>query len=825
MRVKLLGISLGFAVVTLFFTLSVMAQMEDVAQIYETYNKQTVDYASSPSKSMKFVGHVGGTAHALDKQGERLYMGIGPRLHIIDVSNPADPITLGKTDAFLGQINAIQVSGDYAFVVVERSHQSPKLHIYNIAEPLNPVEVAVIENVSEFVLVENLLYTLGRDWNTPDAFLKIFDITLPMQPLENGSYVGQLSSYEASMTIDDNYVYLTFGSTSGGLRIIDVADFNNIEEVAFLPIDAGCYDVKVSGDYVYIANGHSGISRIDVSIPTNPVEVGFGAQMIAYALEATDTRLYAIGYSLGIYNIENSTSPTNVGMYDPDNFGSSNADIVVDGAYVYVSTEAGGVYIMDIADIAQAYRVGSLIDPGYPDIEGDYAHGYQWNEKMDIVHVGSLTIPQVVGYLDTSLDGREVAVIGDFAYVVDDYGSPHVIDIADPAAPAVISMTSAIPSVRDMVISGTYLYLAGNGSHVFDVTDLNDPQPISTLGYGDEMVIRDNLAYIGGSDLEIVDIFDPHNPNRIGNAQLFRSVDDLAISGNYVYIVDDTGLKIVDVTTPTLPAKVGNISMTNLGYIVTSGNYIYVSQGIGIYVFDVTDPLNPVEVNHMYTSAFYRINNMELSGQFIYVSAVEGAFIIDISDPENPVEADSFETPGYGWDLTVRDGLIYVADGEGGLTILSVFEPVSAVIPPAGGTLSSTIDGTSYIFPAGAFTDTVIVTHTYRFPESVLAPPVDLMGIDHFFEVTAVFSNTNQPAELAPGMTYTVTVQYDDTEVGAAIEDTLSLYYQGNEEWQEDFVDSTLNAETNRLITTLDHFSVWGVMEQTYRIFMPIVAR
>lgn len=1086
MRIKLLGISLSFAILTLFFTITAMARIGDVSQLHETYNTKTVDYASTHSRFMDFVGHVGGTAQALDKQGERLYVGIGSRLHIIDVSNPATPIILGKTDVFLGQISKVQVSGNYGYIVVERSNRErPKLHIYNIANPLYPVEVADIANVSEFVLEENLLYVLAGS-------LKIFDVTNPNQPLEIGSYAQQLG--DASMAVDDNYVYLASGPLYDcRLWIFDVTDFNNIGYVTFLQLDAGCKDVIVRGDYVYIANGHSGLTRIDVSTPATPAEVDWGGEEnIAYALDATDTRLYATGGSLRVYNIENSTPPTNVGIYEPDDFDDLSADIVVDGAYAYIANGAGGVHIVDIADVARAYRVGALTDPGdtnsgrniyvagdyayvpdatpvvssnlrivdvadpanpvdlgnhyqfkcvhdvvvqgttaylagcdkiyaadvtdpahphelgiidavneakgidvsgdyifvaqkyfgyfglriidvsdptnlqeagsltisgevydvivvgdiayissnvglyivdvtiphnpvelnliteatgsllvvtnnfvyawswpnelnifdvtnpynpslistsiHPDvssiidldiengtlllsnyhyqtymidvsdpmspylldtynsrstpgsidIQGDYAYVYQWDNKMDILDVGDLKIPHGIGHLATPIDGREVGVIGDFAYVVDGDGTPHVIDVTDPAAPAVISKTSPIPSVRDMVISGTYLFVAGGSLHIFDVTDLNDPQPlVAHFREGDEMVIKDNLAYMGGGgSLDIIDIADPHNPNLLGYTQLFRSAEDMTLSGNYIYIADDNGLQIVDVTTPTSPSRVDRVHSTSgYDFIVARGNYLYISQGVAVYVFDISDPENPVEVNHIYTSAFFGIHGMELSGHLIYVTANEGVFIVDISNPENPVEVDFFETPGQGWDLTVQDGLIYVADGAGGLTILSVFEPVSAIIPPTGGTLSSAIDGTSYIFPAGSFTDTVIVTHNYRFPESVLAPPVDLIGINHFFEITAVYSSTNQPAELAPGAIYTVTVQYDDTDVGAAIEDTLLLYYQGDEEWQDDFVASDLDIDTNQLVTTLDHFSIWGVMGETNRIFLPIVAK
>jgi hypothetical protein len=44
--------------------------------------------------------------------------------------------------------------------------------------------------------------------------------------------------------------------------------------------------------------------------------------------------------------------------------------------------------------------------------------------------------------------------------------------------------------------------------------------------------------------------------------------------------------------------------------------------------------------------------------------------VLDVSDPRAPVWVGSYQTSGRANGVTVRDGLVYVNDGEGGLTIL-----------------------------------------------------------------------------------------------------------------------------------------------------------
>ena len=132
------------------------------------------------------------------------------------------------------------------------------------------------------------------------------------------------------------------------------------------------------------------------------------------------------------------------------------------------------------------------------------------------------------------------------------------------------------------------------------------------------------------------------------------------------------------------------------------------------------------------------------------------------------------------------------------------------------------MDNTVYTFPSGAFTSTAIVTHTLRFPGN--APSFgNLVGIGHVFEVTAT-DNTGRPAQLAPGQTYTLTVSYADAEKGPAIEDTLAFYYWNGSQWVLES-SSAVNTSTNTMTARPNHFSLWAVLGETRRVFLPLVLR
>ncbi len=87
-----------------------------------------------------------------------------------------------------------------------------------------------------------------------------------------------------------------------------------------------------------------------------------------------------------------------------------------------------------------------------------------------------------------------------------------------------------------------------------------------------------------------------------------------------------------------------------------------------------------------------------------------------------------------------------------------------------------------------------------------------------------VYSATGQPAGLAPGQTFTLTVGYTDEERGPAVEDTLALYWWENGQWQRE-ATSQVDPAQNTVTARPGHLSLWGVLGQTRRVYLPTVLR
>ena len=64
---------------------------------------------NTPS-AVEFVSQIGGASFAVAIDGTLAYVGVGPRLVILDVSNPAGPIVVGQTSLLPGIVTGVAVA-------------------------------------------------------------------------------------------------------------------------------------------------------------------------------------------------------------------------------------------------------------------------------------------------------------------------------------------------------------------------------------------------------------------------------------------------------------------------------------------------------------------------------------------------------------------------------------------------------------------------------------------------------------------------------------------------------------------------------------------
>lgn len=784
----------------LFVCVLLMALL--VPGVAQTDNLTDVTLPAATPADVEYValvGRIGGASRAIAVQGNYAYVGEGPSLTILDISAPASPTVVGKTPSLPDIVRGVAIAGNYAYVA-DGKHG-----------------------------------------------LRVVDISIPAEPEEVG--FSNTFGYAEDVAVAGNYAYVAVG---GGLRVIDISTPTSPMEVGFCDTK-GAIGVAVAGSYAYVANGDD-LRIVDVSTPSSPKEVG------AYDIPNNFTRdvavagnyAYVAAYRAGLRILDISTPdhPWEAGSYNTPCLAE---DVAVAGSYAYVA-DGDVLRVIDVSNPHAPTEAG--FSPGGASavaVAGSYAYVIaSWNDGLRVVDVSTPNNPSEVGFYDAPRKIYGVTVAGDYAYVVEwnygSYGDLWVVDISTRARPEVVGFNDTPVGAKNVTVAGNYAYVADDSS--LRVIDISNPTMPVEVGFSPggalDVAIVGDYAYVatGNAGLRVVDVSTPADPREVGTCDTPGSAGSVAVAGHYAYIADGmAGLRVIDVSVPASPTKVSSYDVPGEAVdVAIAGDYAYIAEaqvwdgsqyiGGGLQVVNISTPADPTAVGFYRTPGDAR--SVVVDGDYAYVAEIPrwdgsqyvggGLRVMDVVAPIHPKEVDFCPTPGQASSVAVAGSHIYVADEEGGLVIFQFPPSTSASISTSGGTLVSVFDQTTYSFPAGTFSDTVVITHTLHLPGKT--PSTDnKVGIGHFFDLKAVYSDTGQPAQPKPGQTYTITVQYTDAERGPAIEDTLGLYNWDGNAWSQGGIVSSVDAASNRVVAQVSHCSLFAVLGETRRTFLLLVFR
>ena len=266
----------------------------------------------------------------------------------------------------------------------------------------------------------------GRVWS--------IDITLPGSPREIGSITtpGEVNE----LFLAGSYLYVAAGDV--GLLVVDVSDPTQPVEVASVAIEDGADKVSVAGDRAFVlrnTNSSSvGMVVIDVSNPGSPRVVGRLDDIpgsIYLAPVVAGQQALVSGYS-GFHIIDVS-SPADlrvVGSLDISRHVSDDAvEIYVIGSYALVFGNM--LVVMDISDPGSPKMLGALYEDlgssegGVAVTEG-YAFGIGYNDELLVMDISEPTLPRLVSFMDRrqiedafdiSFYPADVYVAGSYAFM------------------------------------------------------------------------------------------------------------------------------------------------------------------------------------------------------------------------------------------------------------------------------------------------------------------------------------------------------------------------------------------------------------------------
>jgi len=215
-----------------------------------------------------------------------------------------------------------------------------------------------------------------------------------------------------------------------------------------------------------------------------------------------------------------------------------------------------------------------------------------------------------------------IDVNANVAYLACRRGGVTAVDLRDPLAPKVIAGAPTSGFARDVTAAGDYLYVADDtkGVQVFDIRSRGKLRAVGHLAAPEGCIGRlrvvGGIAYLAGGNTLVacISLKKPSRPRGIGSTadrQLLSPFygsysHDLAVgaatdpktheSKTYAYVADgESGLVVVDVTSPTEPAYAGGLTEgVTIGgaYVVTSicirGTHAYLNdESYGLRIVNI----------------------------------------------------------------------------------------------------------------------------------------------------------------------------------------------------------------------------------------------
>ncbi|MFC7140454.1 LVIVD repeat-containing protein [Halosimplex aquaticum] len=394
--------------------------------------------------------------------------------------------------------------------------------------------------------------------------------------------------------------------------------------------------------------------------------------------------------------------------------------VAVEDATEAVTTTDGETAFVAALD---GFAAVDLADPADPTVLA---------EKRDISPPGTTQV--MTGIQDVKYDDGRLLVAGPANYDPDGFHGIALYDVSDPASPELLRAYQTAYPIHNCDLSGGYAYLTGNNRDdnplvVVDV-DRDEPAEVARWSLFDhdpvwesvpvalrtlhDVFVRDGRAYLAHWDAGtwILDVSDPTAPAYVGEvSQLspadLAELDGLAVSreqkeppGNDHYAAVDPSGSLLAVGRETWNSNFGKEGTTP-GPDDPGGPS-------GIDLYDLSDPASPAHlatvdppptadpnVNGVWTTA----HNFEIAAGHLYSSWYRGGVAVhDLSDPANPERVRYFrrssETSFWTAQLAAPgDAVVATSYGDPSLTDaesrLYTFPDVPRATPTATSTTGS----------------------------------------------------------------------------------------------------------------------------------------
>jgi len=472
-------------------------------QIYNITIPGSMVFIESYSNAIFFVNHltdveiINQTAYFVGDYGLQIY-------NITDLHNFAK---IGNTTAIHDSVYnyKISVKNNLAFI----GTLNYGIVIYNITNQINPIFMYSILNETT-----NYYYS---NWYFIDVYLLVYNRfkELILCDASNITDIQYLQTTELSLPLSIEKYQDTLIITSAN-KYTYIANISNLLDITIIgKFDNGGYSVGVCayGNFVFLANGGSGLDIISVANPNNPVKVG-NAFLDSYAsgVCVSNDIAFVACFTDGVYiiDVSNPLEPIILTKYSSPSGHHFYFDLVIKENLLYIANGNGGVEIVDVSIPGSPVLLNDFnLENQFVqaiDIQDNLAFAVDGIYEFAIYDISSPVHPSHIRSIKTyNWIPREVVAEGDYVYVLDYANGFSIVDIEKPYDPEIV-LDYYIGSFyyRHIAIWGEYVYLTNSydGLFVIDCFDIDSPVLIQRYDNNDlffEIFTYNSYVYVANS--------------------------------------------------------------------------------------------------------------------------------------------------------------------------------------------------------------------------------------------------------------------------------------------------------------------------------------
>jgi hypothetical protein len=555
-----------------------------------------------------------------------------------DISDPGNISPIAAFDS-TGYPVRLAMNDSTAFYVCNGSTRIDKLRLPGdgTIEFAASIELDVEPYVYGVALYDSLLYVFSYDQLTTIHAHTLEE--LDSYSLPGLGYDGIVA--DSILYVDDPYMGVhTFS-------LENPASPQFLATIAFE--DPLVSSLDVLGDLLFLAHSSAGFTLLDISDPSDPIELLQVTELSVESGYFVDNRLFVSAGDQGIqiYDLTDPATPVLMSETEVDGYPTG---LVLQDDRVICCRGIKNIAVYDVVDPFTLSFAGGFSAWGRP------YYLAQDGDRMVIVH------------------------------------SSHgisILDINDPSTPIELSRISDLTGHHPL-LSGDTLVLIGydNVVSIYSIANPESPQLLGQIQPDEEYftraVMEDDLLILHDLTFNRIlgyDISDPSDPQMAGNQQVgVYSCYGMGLEDGILYYVAYDGVYVFDVSTGPIYVELGHFDFGTsscYGGIYQAGT-VYCAMRVAnqtiLYLIDVSDPANPqiVAADTISEEEFRIAGGMHTTNTTLSMSFYpNGLRLHDISTPFEAPLIGHWTGIGLSVDVCQVGDYLYVAD-DSRLAILDV---------------------------------------------------------------------------------------------------------------------------------------------------------